>query len=50
MTRARNYKLRKGAIVNEIFQLVEQLIHHLSEVEEKVEELLGRARGCNSNP
>ena len=36
----KNHKLRKRAIVNEIFQLAEQLIHHLSEVEEEVEEFL----------
>ena len=36
----KNHKLRNRAIVNEIFQLAERLIHYLSEVEEEVEELL----------
>ena len=36
----KNHKLRNRTIVNEIFQLAEQLIHYLSEVEEEVEELL----------
>ena len=36
----KNHELRKGAIVNEIFQLAERLIHYLSEVEEEVEEFL----------
>jgi len=35
-----NYKLRKRAIVSEIFQLAEKLIQYLSEVEGEVEELL----------
>jgi len=35
-----NYKLRKRAIVGEIFQLAEKLIQYLSEVEGEVEELL----------
>ena len=37
-----NYKLRKRAIVSEIFQLAEKLIQYLSEVEEEVEELLAK--------
>ena len=36
----KNHRLRNRTIVNEIFQLAEQLIHYLSEVEEEVEELL----------
>ncbi|RLG10120.1 MAG: hypothetical protein DRN64_03220 [Thaumarchaeota archaeon] len=35
-----NYKLRKRAIVSEIFQLAEKIIQYLSEVEGEVEELL----------
>ena len=36
----KNHRLRNRTIVNEIFQLAEQLIHYLSEVEDEVEELL----------